>query len=181
MVVTPARNNPFSRANSVSSNISSAFAQVVEITIAQSSPYFKFALITTIISIVLADIAPVAIQVEVGLDPIPASFLVPALPTDSIYSNYSEPFFATSEQVHPSIDIAPVYFNSVEFGSTWVKAAPPAINALAPRPNIVPGQGYRYLTDVYVHFRRNNGGSLTNAHTPVGHSWIINVIGMPLC
>ena len=105
---------------------------MVEIAIAQSSPYFKFALITTIISIVLADIAPAAVQVEVGLDPIPASFLVPALPTDPIYSNYSEPFFATSEWVHPSIDIAPIYFNSVEFSNTWVKAVPPAINALAP-------------------------------------------------
>jgi hypothetical protein len=97
-----------------------------------SSPYFKFALIAAFISVVLADIAPVAIQVEVGLDPIPASFQVPALPPDSLYSNYSEPFFSTDNRVHASVDIAPVYYNSVGFADTWVKAAPPAFNALAP-------------------------------------------------
>ena len=143
---------PFNRANSVSSNISGAFAHMVEAIFARSSPYFKFSLIAAFISVVLADIAPAAIRVEVGLDPIPASFPVPALPPDSVYGNYSEPFFSTDNRVHGSIDIAPIYYNSVGFANTWVKAAPPATNALAPRPNIVPGQGYRYLTDVCVHF-----------------------------
>ena len=142
----------FNRVNSVSSNVSGAFAHTIEIIFAWSSQYFKSAWIVTLITVVLADIAPAAIQVKIGSNTVPASFLVPALPPNSIYSNYSKPFRVTDNRVHPSIDIAPVYYKASAFSGTHAKAAPPSINALVPRPNIIPGQGYRYLTDVYVHF-----------------------------
>lgn len=140
----------FNRANSVSSNISGIFAHTVEIVGAWSSLYFKSAWIAALFIIVLVDIAPGAIQVEVGSNAVPASFQVPALPPNSIYSNYSEPFLFTGDQFHASMDIAPIYYKANMFAGTYVKAAPPTPNALVPRPNISPGQGYRYLTDVYV-------------------------------
>lgn len=146
------KGTPFNRANSVSSNNSSTFAHIVEIIISWSSPYFRFAWIAALVAAVLGDIAPAAIHAEVGLDAVPESFPVPALPANSIYSNYSQPFLSTGAQVHSSIEIAPIYFNAMLFGATYVKAAPPTPNALVPRPNIAPGQGYRYMTDVYVHF-----------------------------
>ena len=145
------RKTSFNRANSVSSNISGIFAHLVEIVVAWSSHYFKSAWIAVVIAIVLADIAPGAIHVEVGSNAVPASFQVPALPPNSIYSNYSEPFLYTGDQFHASMDIAPVYYKANMFAGTYVKAAPPTPNALVPRPNISAGQGYRYLTDVYVH------------------------------
>jgi hypothetical protein len=144
--------NSFKRANSVSSNINGTFAHTVEVVIASSSRYFKFAWMLSLIAVILADIAPAAIHTKVGLNSIPTSFLVPALPPNSIYSNYSEPFFTIGDQVYSSVDIAGVYYNALLFTATDVKAAPPTPNALVPQPNISPGQGYRYLTDVYVHF-----------------------------
>jgi hypothetical protein len=140
----------FNRANSVSSNISSTFAHTVEIVLSWSSRCFRSAWIVALAAFVLADIAPGAIHVEIGLEPVPSSFLVPALPANSIYSNYSQPFLHTSDQTHASIDIAPIYYDAVVAASTFVKATPPAYDALVPRPNVSPGQGYRYLTDVYV-------------------------------
>ena len=125
---------------------------MVETIVSWSSPYFKVAWIAALIAAVLRDIAPVAIHAEVSLDVIPTSFPVPALPPNSIYSNYSQPFLSTGDLVHASVDIAPIYFNVIVFGTTYVKAAPPTPNALVPQPNIAPGQGYRYMTDVYVHF-----------------------------
>ena len=50
------------------------------------------------------------------------------------------------------MDIAPVYFNAMMLAATYVKAVPPKFNALVPLPNIAPSQGYRYMTDVCVHF-----------------------------
>jgi hypothetical protein len=146
------RTTSFSRANSVSSNIGGTFAHTVEIVASWSSPYFKSAWVAALIVVVLADIAPGAIHVQIGSDPIPASFPVPALPQDSIYSNYSTPFLFTGDQFHASVDIAPVYYKASLFAATDVKSIPPAPNVLVPRPNISPGQGYRYLTDVYVYF-----------------------------
>jgi hypothetical protein len=142
----------FNRTNSVSSNISGNVGHTVEMVISWSSRYFKYAWIVTIISIVLADIAPGAIHIEIGLSDIPASFSVPALPRDSVYNNYSAPFATTRDQVHASIDIAPVYYNAIMFAGMYVTTAPPTLNALVPRPRVSPGQGYRYLTDVYVSF-----------------------------
>ncbi|KIM79023.1 hypothetical protein PILCRDRAFT_574042 [Piloderma croceum F 1598] len=159
------KGTPFSRANSVSSNNRSASAHMAEIVMFWSSPYFRVGLIAALIAAVLGDIAPAAIDVEVGLDAVSASFPVPALPPDSIYSNYSQPFLATGDQVHASIDIAPIYFNAMAFGVTYVKAAPPMPNALVPRPNIAPGQGYRYLTDV-VFMNYNCNWSRTRTASP---------------
>jgi hypothetical protein len=146
------RTAPFNRANSVSSNISGTTGHAIEMIIAWSSHYFKASWIVALIAIVLADIAPGAIHIEIGLNAIPATFPVPALPANSIYSNYSVPFIATHDQVQASIDIAPVYYNAITFADTYVTTTPPTPNALVPRPNVLPGQGYRYLTDVYVHF-----------------------------
>lgn len=144
------RGTKFSRANSVSSNMSSTLAHAVEIGISWSSNYFKSAWVVTLVAVVLTDIAPGAIHVAVGLDAIPAPFPVSALPPNSIYDNYSQPFLRTSDLTHASIDIAPIYYTALFVAGTYVKAAPPAqaVNALVPRPNISPGQGYRYLTDV---------------------------------
>lgn len=142
------RGTKFSRANSVSSNIGSTFAHAFEIGISWSSNYFKSAWIVTLVAVVLTDIAPGAIHVAVGLDAIPASFPVAALPPNSIYDNYSQPFLRTSDLTHASVVIAPIYYLALLDAKTYVKAAPPALNLLVPRPNISPGQGYRYLTDV---------------------------------
>ena len=142
----------FNRANSVSSNVSGTLAHMVEIVVSPSSHYFKSAWITALIAVVLADIAPGAIHVAIGSNAIPTPFMVPALPSNSIYSNYSEPFLFTGDHVQASMDIAPVYYKANLFAATDVKAVPPTPNALVPRPNISPGQGYRYLTDVYVCF-----------------------------
>lgn len=138
----------FNRANSVSSNISGTFAHTVEIIASWSSPYFRSAWIAALVVVVLLDIAPGAIHVESGLNTVPASFPVPALPSNSIYSNYTQPFLFTGDQTHASMDIAPVYYKALLTAGTYVKAAPPALNVLVPRPDISPGQGYRYLTDV---------------------------------
>lgn len=146
------RGTPFNRANSVSSNNRGTFGHMAEIAISWSSPYFRVAWITAFIAAILADIAPGAIHAEVGLDAVPASFPVPALPPNSIYSNYSQTFISTGDLVHTSVDIAPVYFNAMILATTYVKAAPPKPNALVPLPNIAPSQGYRYRTDVCVHF-----------------------------
>jgi hypothetical protein len=140
----------FNRANSVSSNISGTVGHTIEMFVSWSSHYYKSAWVVALITIVLADIAPGGIHIEVGLSAIPTAFSVPALPPDSIYNNYSEPFIATHDQVHPSIDIAPVYYNAIMFAGTYVTTEPPTPNALVPRPSVSPGQGYRYLTDVYV-------------------------------
>ena len=79
------RGTPFNRANSVSSNNSGTFAHMAEIVVSWSSPYFRVAWVAALIAAVLRDIAPGAIHVEVGLDAVPTSFLVPALPPNSIY------------------------------------------------------------------------------------------------
>jgi hypothetical protein len=120
----------FNRANSVSSNIGGTLAHTVEIVVSWASPYFKSAWIAALVAVVLTDIAPGAIYVEVGLDPIPASFSVPALPPNSIYDDYSEPFRITRDQDHASVDIAPIYYTANVYTATDVKAVPPAPNAL---------------------------------------------------
>jgi hypothetical protein len=109
---------------------------MVEIIVGRSSHYFKAAWITTLVAVVLADIAPGAIHVEVGSNAIPAFFPVPDLPSNSIYSNYSEPFLFTGDHVQASMDIAPVYYKANLFAATDVKAVPPSPNTLVPRPNI---------------------------------------------
>jgi hypothetical protein len=140
----------FNRINSVSSNISGAFGHTVEMVISRSSPYFKSAWIATIIAVVLADISPGAIRIEIGTNPITASFPVPALLPDSIYSNYATPFSSTDPNEHDSIQLGPIYFDAM-MSNTYVKG-PITTSTLVPRPNVSPGIGYRYLTDVYVHF-----------------------------
>jgi hypothetical protein len=140
----------FNRTNSVSSNISGTFTHTVDIILSWSSRYFRSAWIAALTALVLADISPGAIHVEVGLNSVPTSFPVPALSANSVYSNYSQPFLETGDQTHALIDIAPIYYEAVVAFGTFVKAAPPTFSALVPRPNISLGQGYRYLTDVYV-------------------------------
>jgi hypothetical protein len=139
----------FNRINSVSSNISGAFGHTVEMAIARSSPYFKSSWIATLIVVVLADIAPGAIRIEIGTNLVPAIFPVPALSPNSIYSNYSTPFSYTNPAEHDSIVLAPIYFDAM-MSDTYVKG-PITPNTLIPRPSVVAGQGYRYLTDVYVY------------------------------
>ena len=129
----------FNRANSISSNIGGTVSHTIEILVSWSSHYFKSAWITALIAIALADIAPGAIHIKVGLSSTSTSFPVPALPADSVYSNYSEPFVATHDQVHALIDIAPVYYNTIMFAGMYVTTTPPALNALVPRPNVSPG------------------------------------------
>lgn len=146
------RTTTFNRANSVSSNIGGTFAHTVNICVAWSSHYFKSSWIVAIIAVVLADISPGAIHVKFRLDAIPASFLVPALLPNSIYSDYSKPFLHSDNYIYASADIAPIYLNAKVFADIDVKASPPTFNVLVPRPNVSPGQGYRYLTDVYVYF-----------------------------
>jgi len=142
----------FKRANSVSSNISGNVAHMMEMLMSRSSGYYKMAWVTAIIAVVLADIAPGAIHVQVGLNALDNSFSVPALPPNSIYSDYSNPFARSNYTLHTSVEIAPMYINSQMFAGTAVTARPPVFNALIPRPNVFPSQGYRYLTDVYVAF-----------------------------
>jgi hypothetical protein len=142
----------FKRANSVSSNISGNVAHMMEMFRSRSSPYYKIAWVAAIIAVVLADIAPAAIHVQVGLIALDNSFSVPALPPNSIYSDYSKPFAMSNYTLHTSVEIAPMYINSQTFTRAYVTAQPSVLNALIPRPNIFPGQGYRYLTDVYVAF-----------------------------
>ena len=143
----------FNRVNSISSNLGGSFSHTVDVMGGSSSPYFKSAWIASLIAIVLSDITPGAIHIEIGTDHVPASFPVPALLPNSIYSNYSEPFFTTDPATQSSATIAPIYFTALLSG-TYVKGRPPALHILVPRPNVSPGQGYRYSTDVYVHFLR---------------------------
>jgi hypothetical protein len=140
----------FNRANSVSSNISGNVAHLVEMFISRSSPYYKVAWIVAIFAVILSDIAPGAIHAEIGMNAIDDSFTVPALPRNSIYSDYSKPFSITNDTIYDSVDIAPIYFNAITMTESYVTAKPLVFNALIPRPNVVPGQGYRYLTDVCV-------------------------------
>jgi hypothetical protein len=140
----------FNRANSVSSNISGNVAHLVEMFISWSSPYYKIAWIVAIFAVILADIAPGAIHAEIGMNAIDDSFTVPALPPNSIYSDYAKPFFITNDTLYDSVDIAPMYFTSIMMAGSYVTAKPLTPNALVPRPRVVPGQGYRYLTDVCV-------------------------------
>jgi hypothetical protein len=107
----------FNRVNSVSSNIGGAFTHAVEMAVARSSPCFKSAWIATLIVVVLADITPGAIHVEIGSSMVPASFPVPALPPNSIYSDYSKPFGTTNPHVHDSVKLAPVYFTAMATGA----------------------------------------------------------------
>jgi hypothetical protein len=146
----------FNRANSVSSNVGGIFGHAIEIVTARSSQCFKLAWIAILITYILADIAPAVIHVEIGRDAIPAAFPVPALPSDSIYNDYSNPFIITGDRVHTSMDVAPLYYKAIVFAETFIKAAPPAPNALVPRPNISPPHGYRYLTDVYVDYLQHH-------------------------
>jgi len=140
----------FNRANSVSSNIGGNMAHLVEMFMSWSSPYYKIAWIVAIFAVILADIAPGAIHAEIGMNAIDDSFTVPALPPNSIYSDYSKPFIMTNDTIYDSMDIAPMYLNAVMMAGSYVTAKPLLLNALVPRPRVVPGQGYRYLTDVYV-------------------------------
>lgn len=142
------KTNTFNRINSVSSNISGVFGHTVEMVIARSSPYFKSAWIATIIAVVLADISPGAIRIAIGTNFVPASFAVPALLPNSIYGNYSTPFSSTDPNEHDSVQLGPVYFDAL-MSNTYVKG-PTTTNMLVPRPNVSPGIGYRYSTDVYV-------------------------------
>lgn len=138
----------FGRANSVSSNISGSLAHTVEIITAWSSCHYKVAWLAAAIAVILADVAPGAIHAQIGMNAIDAAFEVPALPPNSVYANYSIPFTFTRDQDHASIDIAPVYYKAMTNDVGYVKVAPPTSNAIMPRPNIEPGQGYRYSTDV---------------------------------
>jgi hypothetical protein len=142
------RGTYFNRANSVSSNINGTFGHTYEMAVSWSSRYFKLAWVTTITAAIIADIAPGAIRVEVGLSGAPSSYPVPALPPNSIYSNYSQPFLNSGDILHASADIAPIYYEAFTFVGLYFKTTPPAYNVLVPRPNITPGQGYRYSTDV---------------------------------
>jgi hypothetical protein len=138
----------FNRVNSVSSNIGGIFSHTVEVIGSWSSPYFKCAWIAAVAAIILVDVAPGAIHVETGLTVVPKSFLVPSLPPNSVYDDYSSPFDTTGDEVHPSSGIAPVYLAAYLYAGTYVDATPPSPNMLVPYPNISPNEGYRYSTDV---------------------------------
>ncbi|KAF7965516.1 hypothetical protein HWV62_43088, partial [Athelia sp. TMB] len=139
---------PFARVNSVSSNFGGAVGFAGEMLLFSSSPYFKIAWVTAILAVITGDIAPGAINVVVGFDPANASYKVPALPPNSIYSNFAQPFRITNDFVHASVDVAPIYYNALAFGLSFVTARPSTLNALIPRPTVIAGQGYRYSTDV---------------------------------
>jgi hypothetical protein len=160
----------FNRANSVSSNISGTYGHTFEMVVSWSSRYFKLAWITAIVAVILTDIAPGAIRIQIGLNAIPSLFPVPAIPANSIYSNYSKPFLYSGDLIHASRDIAPIYYKAFTYGGTYVKTAPPAFNALVPRPNITPGQGYRYSTDVYVQFPRYGWKRRSHGYSIAGYS-----------
>lgn len=138
----------FARVNSVSSNISGAVGYAGELLLAPSSRYFRAAWVLAVLAVATGDVAPGAIHVGVGYASQAASYPIAALPPDSIYSNYSEPFESTNDFVHASVDIAPMYYNALAYGMAFVTAHPSAYNALIPRPEVVPGEGYRYATDV---------------------------------
>ncbi|KAF7973884.1 hypothetical protein HWV62_14012 [Athelia sp. TMB] len=138
----------FNRANAVSSNIGGNLAHGLDILGPWSSYYYQAAWILAILAVILADIAPGAIHVEVGWEGVAAEYMIPALPPGSIFSNFSRAFYETSDFIHASIDIAPMYYTSLLVASSYVTAGPPVPNALVPRPAVTSGVGYRYSTDV---------------------------------
>jgi hypothetical protein len=142
------RGTYFNRAHSVSSNINTTFGHMYEMAVLWSSCYFKLAWVTTIAAAIIADIAPGAIHVEVGLSGTPSSYSVPALPPNSIYSNYSQLLLNSGDILPASVGIAPIYYKTFTFVGLDFKTTPLAYNVLVPRPNITPGQGYCYSTDV---------------------------------
>ena len=95
-----------------------------------SSPYFKCAWIAAVSAIILVDVAPGAIHIETSLTVLPKSFLVPSLPPNSVYHDYSSPFDTTGDEVHPSSGIAPVYLAAYLYAGTYVDATPPSCNML---------------------------------------------------
>lgn len=138
----------FAHVNSVSSNLSGTVGFLRELFLARSSRYFKAAGIVTILAVITGDIVPGAIHVAVGYASTSASYAVAALPADSVYSNYSQPFTMTNDFDYAPVDIAPMYWNAIMYGLAFITARPSTLNALIPRPTVREGQGYRYSTDV---------------------------------
>jgi hypothetical protein len=122
----------FGHANSVSSNISGSVSHLVEMLSSWSSSYYKISWITAVFAFILADIVPSTICVEIGLKATDNSFPITALPPNSIYSNYSEPFIMTNEIRQISVDIAPMYFNPFLSAGSYVTVKPPGLNAPIP-------------------------------------------------
>jgi hypothetical protein len=163
------RGTYFNRANSISSNINGTYGHTFEMLASWLSHYFQLAWITAIIAVILTDIAPGAIHFEIGLNVVPSSFPVPALPPNSIYSNYSKPFFSSGDLVHASMDIAPIYYKAFTYAGVHVKTAPPTFGALVPRPNTIPSQGYHYSMDVYVQFTCHNRKRRSYSYSIAGY------------
>ncbi|KZP14517.1 hypothetical protein FIBSPDRAFT_105279 [Athelia psychrophila] len=138
----------FSRVNAVSSNIGGNLAHGLDILGPWSSYAYQAAWLIAILCVAIADIGPGAIHVDIGLRAIDAEYKVPALPPDSIFGNYSRPFYMTSDFFHASVDIAPMYYASLLVAQSYVTAGPPVPNAIVPRPSVTAGTGYRYSTDV---------------------------------
>lgn len=143
-----AHSTSFRRVNSVSSNIGGNLAHGIDILGPWSSYSYQVAWFIAILAVIIADIGPGVIHVEVGFQAVDAAYQVPALPSDSIFSNYSRPFYMTSDFVHASVDIAPMYYASLILVDSYVTAGPPVPNAIVPRPSVTNGVGYRYSTDV---------------------------------
>lgn len=137
----------FNRANSVSSNIGGNFSHAKEMLLSWTSRYYKVAWAAAFIAAMLADIAPSAIHVQSGwkTSGTAISLSVPALPANSIWSDYSAPFSFTNDTQHSSIDLAPLYYGAVVLSGMLPDVMP---NVLLPRPNASESTGYRYTTDV---------------------------------
>ena len=80
-------------------------------------PYYKTVLVTVVIAIILSDIAPGAIHMEISLNAIDNSFPVPTLQTNPISSDYSQLFTVTNSTLHASAAIIPIYVNALSAGT----------------------------------------------------------------